>query len=227
MSNAAIIIIAVVVIVVLAAIVLVTAARRADVRGAGALSRETRRRDKDARSTFPQRRPVAPSSAPSASPWHRSGRGQADDARGVGSTGRRCDRCQPAHVPEPGHRVAHRCRSHDVRRGRLRRLPVADRQGRLRRQDQRRQDRRRHRQHPVQRRLLLQRHGTFVGHPVPGRRTAEGQGRGQLQAAARRHVERHRGAVPEVPAPRLPRPAMRQQPVVRVPVSRLAVQPRR
>ncbi len=48
MSSAAIITIAVVAIVVLAAIVLVTAARRADVRGAGALSRETRRRDKDA-----------------------------------------------------------------------------------------------------------------------------------------------------------------------------------
>ena len=48
MSSAAVITIAVVAIVVLAAIVLVTAARRADVRGAGALSRETRRRDKDA-----------------------------------------------------------------------------------------------------------------------------------------------------------------------------------
>jgi cytochrome b6-f complex iron-sulfur subunit len=48
MSSAAIITIAVVALVVLAAIVLVTAARRADVRGAGALSRETRRRDKDA-----------------------------------------------------------------------------------------------------------------------------------------------------------------------------------
>ncbi len=53
MSNAAIITIAVVVIVVLAAIVLVTAARRADVRGAGALSRETRRRDKDAEIDLP------------------------------------------------------------------------------------------------------------------------------------------------------------------------------
>ena len=47
MSPAAIITIAVIAIVVLAAIVLVTAARRADVRGAGALSRETRRRDRD------------------------------------------------------------------------------------------------------------------------------------------------------------------------------------
>jgi cytochrome b6-f complex iron-sulfur subunit len=48
LSPAAIIIIAVFAIIVLAAIVLVTAARRADVRGAGALSRETRRRDRDA-----------------------------------------------------------------------------------------------------------------------------------------------------------------------------------
>jgi cytochrome b6-f complex iron-sulfur subunit len=48
MSPALIISIAVVVLILLAGIVLVTAARRADVRGAGALSRETRRRDKDA-----------------------------------------------------------------------------------------------------------------------------------------------------------------------------------
>lgn len=48
MSSAAIIAIAVVAVVALAAIVLVTAARRSDVRGAGALSRETRSRDRDA-----------------------------------------------------------------------------------------------------------------------------------------------------------------------------------
>jgi len=53
MNPAAIISIAVLVIIVLAAIVLVTAARRADVRGAGALSRETRRRDKDAEIDVP------------------------------------------------------------------------------------------------------------------------------------------------------------------------------
>ncbi len=47
MSSAAIISIAVGVIVVLGAVVLLTAARRTDVRGAGALSRETRRRDRD------------------------------------------------------------------------------------------------------------------------------------------------------------------------------------
>jgi cytochrome b6-f complex iron-sulfur subunit len=48
MSSAAIIAIAVGVLVVLSAVVLLTAARKSDVRGAGALSRETRRRDKDA-----------------------------------------------------------------------------------------------------------------------------------------------------------------------------------
>ncbi|MFZ4720108.1 MAG: ubiquinol-cytochrome c reductase iron-sulfur subunit [Ilumatobacteraceae bacterium] len=48
MSPAAIIAIAAVALVALFAIVLITAARKSDVRGAGALSRETRRRDKDA-----------------------------------------------------------------------------------------------------------------------------------------------------------------------------------
>ena len=48
MSPAAYIAIAVVALVALFAVVLLTAARKSDVRGAGALSRETRRRDKDA-----------------------------------------------------------------------------------------------------------------------------------------------------------------------------------
>ncbi len=56
MSPAAIITIAVAAIVILAAIVLVTAARRADVRGAGALSRETVRRDKDSEIDLPSPR---------------------------------------------------------------------------------------------------------------------------------------------------------------------------
>ncbi|MGZ4674334.1 MAG: hypothetical protein ACXV8K_16865, partial [Ilumatobacteraceae bacterium] len=56
MSPAAIITIAVAAIVVLAAVVLVTAARRADVRGAGALSRETVRRDKDSEIDLPAAR---------------------------------------------------------------------------------------------------------------------------------------------------------------------------
>src|SRR3954452_7865917 len=53
MSTAAIITIAVVVVVVLGAIAFVTAARRSDVRGAGALSRETRKRDRDAEIDLP------------------------------------------------------------------------------------------------------------------------------------------------------------------------------
>jgi cytochrome b6-f complex iron-sulfur subunit len=48
MSSSAIIAIAVIAVVLLAGVVLLTAARRADVRGAGALSRETRKRDRDA-----------------------------------------------------------------------------------------------------------------------------------------------------------------------------------
>jgi len=53
MSTAAIITIAVVVVVVLGAIAFVTAARRSDVRGAGSLSRETRKRDRDAEIDLP------------------------------------------------------------------------------------------------------------------------------------------------------------------------------
>ena len=47
MSSSVIIAIAVAAVVVLAAVVLLGAARKSDVRGAGALSRETRRRDRD------------------------------------------------------------------------------------------------------------------------------------------------------------------------------------
>jgi cytochrome b6-f complex iron-sulfur subunit len=53
MSSAAIITIALAAVVVLGAVVLLTAARRTDVRGAGALSRETRRRDRDAEIDLP------------------------------------------------------------------------------------------------------------------------------------------------------------------------------
>ena len=57
MSPAVIIALSVAVLVFLAAVVLLTAARKSDVRGAGALSRETRRRDRDADIDLP----VAPS----------------------------------------------------------------------------------------------------------------------------------------------------------------------
>ncbi|MEI7546696.1 MAG: Rieske 2Fe-2S domain-containing protein [Actinomycetota bacterium] len=53
MSSSAIIAIAVAAIVLLAAVVLLAAARKSDVRGAGALSRETRRRDRDSEIDLP------------------------------------------------------------------------------------------------------------------------------------------------------------------------------
>ena len=55
MSSAVIIALAVAAIVVLFAVVLLVTARKADVRGAGALSRETRRRDRDADIDLPLR----------------------------------------------------------------------------------------------------------------------------------------------------------------------------
>ncbi|MEX0848207.1 MAG: Rieske 2Fe-2S domain-containing protein [Ilumatobacteraceae bacterium] len=54
MSPSAVIAIVIGVVVVLGAVVLVTASRRSDVRGAGALSRETKRRDRDAEIDLPQ-----------------------------------------------------------------------------------------------------------------------------------------------------------------------------
>jgi cytochrome b6-f complex iron-sulfur subunit len=62
MSSAAIIAIAVGVVVVLAALSFVTLARRSDVRGAGALSSETRRRDRAAREAHPGPAAEAPPS---------------------------------------------------------------------------------------------------------------------------------------------------------------------
>lgn len=64
MSNSAIIAIAIVVAVVLAAIVFVTTARRSDVRGAGALSAETRKRDEESRRAREQAEAAARRSVP-------------------------------------------------------------------------------------------------------------------------------------------------------------------
>ena len=230
MSPAAIITIAVVVIVVLAA-------HRA--RHSGSPRRCSRRwcaqprdapprqgrRDRSAR----RRNAVATSSAQSA-----EARGTdlvpaaPIDTRGVGAARRGRHRRQPPPVPQPGHRFAHRRRPHHVRRGRLRRLPVADRHGRVRRQDQRRQDRRRHRpaSGPAVASSTTRRHarGSRSTRSTPFRR------RRACRRTSRCSTGMENGSgrpVPEVPAPRLPRAAVRQQPVVRVPVPRLAVQPRR
>ena len=94
-------------------------------------------------------------------------------------------------------------------------------QGRLRRQDQRRQDRRPHLRHRAGKGFFYVPEARIVGHRVPGRGPAQGR-EGLRVGRARRHEERHRRALPEVPAPRLPRAAVRRVAVVRVPVPRLA-----
>ena len=135
-------------------------------------------------------------------------------------------RRQPPAVLQPGHRHADQRRPRRVRRRRLRRLPVADGIRRLRPGGQRRQARRHPRDDPHRRRLLLRPERPHVDHRVPGRRAAEGAG-GLRRHHPRRHGAGHRRALPEVPAPRLPRPVVRHERLVRVPVPRLAVQPRR
>ncbi|MCU1501629.1 MAG: putative iron-sulfur protein [Ilumatobacteraceae bacterium] len=73
MSSAAIITIAVAAVVVLAAIAFLTAARRSDVRGAGALSKETRKRDRDSDVDLPA--PVTRADAEHAGQVARAGTG--------------------------------------------------------------------------------------------------------------------------------------------------------
>ena len=74
MDTPVVIAIVIAVVVVLAAISFLTLARRSDVRGAGALSSETRRRDRDARkqstrlAESPTRRPPPRPSRPARSP---------------------------------------------------------------------------------------------------------------------------------------------------------------
>jgi cytochrome b6-f complex iron-sulfur subunit len=63
MDTPVVIAIVIAVVVVLAAISLLTLARRSDVRGAGALSSETRRRDRDARESTEPTEPDAPTAA--------------------------------------------------------------------------------------------------------------------------------------------------------------------
>src|SRR5215204_2828278 len=83
MSAAAIIVIAIVAVVVLGAIAVVTMARRTDVRGAGALSGETRRRDESGRA----RRPVEDLTPPAPT---------ARDVEAAGTLARRGEAVEPA-----------------------------------------------------------------------------------------------------------------------------------
>ena len=75
--------------------------------------------------------------------------------------------------------------------------------------------------------LLLPGRGPRLDHRVPGERAREGPKPSYSGAGAGRHGGRRRRPLPEVPAPRLPRARVRHLAVVRVPVPRLAVQPRR
>ena len=172
MSAAAIIAIAVAVVVVLGALAFVTLARRSDVRGAGALSGETRRRDAAAREAAPDRRR-------SSSPPRRAARSrrQGEVARygtalaAVAETGARPvvaarprgARRQPAAVLQPGHGHADERRHRRVRRRRLRRLPLADGARAASASRSRRQARRHHRRHPHRRRA-----SSTPRRPAPG-----------------------------------------------------------
>ena len=97
---------------------------------------------------------------------------------------------------------------------------------RLRRQDQRRQDRRHHRRDPGEGRALLHPRGTRLRAAVP-----RGGPPGREEGLQRGHVRGHgaglRRAVPALRPPRMPRAVVPELAVVRVPVPRLEVQPRR
>jgi cytochrome b6-f complex iron-sulfur subunit len=93
MSSAAIIAVAIAVAVVLAAIVFVTTARRSDVRGAGALSSETRRRDEAARRARTEAEAAAKTGAAESGEASRPGTAvallTADEAERAGEQARR------------------------------------------------------------------------------------------------------------------------------------------
>ena len=129
MNATSIIVIAVAVVVVLGMISFVTLARRSDVRGTGALSAETRQRDRAARAA----RPVEASRERGRGRGGRCGRTHRHDAgaprtgaaRAVGAARPRGDRRQPADVLQPRHRGADDSRHHHVRGGELRGVPLA------------------------------------------------------------------------------------------------------
>ncbi len=180
------------VVVVLAAIAFVTVARRSDVRGAGALwprdaqarrgRRDRARAEAESLAVGPRPRsprPQAPASCPLPTaapvPW------TPPDPE--------ADRRQPAAVPQPRHRRAHGRRPRHVRRRQLRGLPVAEREGRVRRQGDRRQDRRHPGRHRRRSGLLLRPQRPFVDHPL-SRRT---------RCRRRRRVLRTRRSTPAWP----------------------------
>ncbi len=146
MSTAAIIAIVIGAVVVLAAVSFFTLARRSDVRGAGALSGETLTRDKPSARTRAPSKPPPPPARRVRPQWpkpqgtasrgyrHRTrqGRGRAG-TRAVGRSRPRGHRRLTPPVLQPRHRHTDDRRPGHVRCGSVRRLPLADRYGRLRR----------------------------------------------------------------------------------------------
>ena len=225
MSTAAIIAIAIGVVVVLAAIVFVTtgpaqstsaAPARCRARPAGATKRHAAPvpTPRPARAAADEPAPTGTGVAvltprkPSAPATRLAARHRCCAAGGAGAVGParpRGDRRQPPAVLQPRHRHADERRHRRLLRRRLRRLPVADGDRRVRPGRRRRQARRHHRS-------IRTGDGFFY---APSARTwiteypadalPEGRGGLRRRASSPAWSSGHRRPLPEVPAPRLPR----------------------
>ena len=167
-----------------ARVAFLTLARRTDVRGAGALSAETVRRDASARTRTRQ-----PSTSDRSGAEVEAAAAEARNSVGVGLAPVTGDtglapwtppdpdaaRRQPPPVLQPRHDLADGGRHRHVLGGQLRGLPVADQDRWLRRQGPRRSPRRHPGRHPHRQRLLLRARGSRLDHRVPGRRRPEGR----------------------------------------------------
>ena len=145
----------------------------------------------------------------------------------VDAAGSRSARRQPADVLQPGHRHADECRHRGLRRRRLRRLPVAHGDRWVRSARRGGQARRHPLDDPHRGRVLLCAGGADMDHRVPARCDPQGACGLRREHRGRDGGRRHRRALPEVPASRVPRAVVRHQWLVRVPLPRLAVQPSR
>ena len=231
--NAGAVIGVVVVLLVLAVGVFVVTARRHDSRrGEGALSRETRKRD---RGPDP-RGDRGPAGADR--PGGRAGGGGAPSAR---RSSRRPHRSAPVPYVPPDPETIGVTRRQFFNRGLVAltsaglagfgaavvELPVERAQGRLRRQDQRRQARRPDRRDRAEQGLLLRARGPHVGDGVPGRRPAQGREglrRRPLLVGMKAGINTLYQKCPHLG---LPGAELRLVAVVRVPVPRQPVQPGR
>ena len=124
-------------------------------------------------------RPPHPTSRPRALPTAHQHRARHDRSRhghrSVDTAGPRGDRRVAPAVLQPGHGRADEHRHRHVRRRGVRRLPVADRQGRLRWAGHRRQAARHQGRHQAGQRVLLRTRGPCLDHRVSGRGAAGGR----------------------------------------------------